>query len=736
MNLILMLPPISFLVILFVWSFVFAYKRKDPVTRSYLLFSGFCVAWTGLELLFYVPAFNGDEHIIMSMTVPFWTLLGVVFLYFTYQLLEKKTDWILGVSLIISLASMVITLMPGLVLYGFSRNYWGPAEIHDPVLHSLISLPGAASGGYGVFLIVAKYFSSKKRETRAIMGTLFLGGVITLPIIFMLNVILPNFFGLCNLPRYGSFTTSLFAILTFVAVRKNRFLIISLEQVAEDLFLNMRDGVILLDNGNKVRRINRAAALMLNVSGADVVDVDFKKILSSAGLSRGGQSNDLKIERDGKIMIIELSRPVNADVGEDYGRIIILRDVTEQRRAQKVLRQSRDLLEREVKERKTELRQAQRLEALVTLSGGIAHEFNNLLAAVIGFTTAAQDDLSVTHPVQEDLTEILRAARRAKDIVQQLLSLSDKCDPKPRKINIAHLATEAIKMLQLSRPENVRTNLNLENQNVGVFVDPSRLHQVLLNLITNAYHAMANLGGVLKLTVRSFDVDKDFAKCNSPLEPGEHVAVIIEDTGIGITPENLEKIFDPFFTTKAEGVGTGLGLATAMRIVQEYNGIVIVDSTMNIGTTFTVILPSFDYVANSILDSEATFIATGTEHILLVDDKQQVLKVGCRMLEPLGYMVTACSDPLEALEFFQKDPDSFDVMLTDLSMPKMNGLSLGREILAIKPDFPIVLLSGNLSVRDKEQAEKIGFNVMLTKPFTKAALAKGVRAALNLKEEM
>ena len=375
-----------------------------------------------------------------------------------------------------------------------------------------------------------------------------------------------------------------------------------------------------------------------------------------------------------------------------------------------------------------QLRQAQKMEAIGTLAGGIAHDFNNILGAMIGFTEMALYD-SPQPSAKRRLESALEACDRAKKLVAQILTFSRQSEQERRPLDVNIITKEAIKFLRSSIPSTISIDVNITSTPNTVFADPTQVHQILMNLCTNAAHAMRETGGHMTIGLERVDVDSTSLFHDPRLKPGQYVRMSVSDTGHGIDPSLIERIYDPFFTTKEVGQGTGLGLSVVYGIVKSYEGAINVYSEPGKGTTFKVYLPRIE-------ESETREIETprpvqgGTERILLVDDNETLIDVGRQMLESLGYDVTTRTNSLEALELFRAEPERFDLIITDMTMPNLRGDDLARELLKIRPDIPITICTGFSQMISEERAKDLGIRQFVMKPFSKRELANTVRKAL------
>jgi PAS domain S-box-containing protein len=427
--------------------------------------------------------------------------------------------------------------------------------------------------------------------------------------------------------------------------------------------------------------------------------------------------------KDGTSFPVRYSSAPLMEEGKVLGAVVTFRDITEQKR-----------IEAEKDRLKAQLAQAQKMEAIGTLAGGIAHDFNNILGIIMGYAEIADFALPLDSKVKQDIAEVLKATHRAKDLVTQILTFSRKQDQERRALLVVPVIKEALKLLRSSLPATIeiRQKLDLLQGEDLVFGDPTQIHQILMNLSTNAAHAMRERGGILAVTIAPVDFSLLSDGKAMELSPGKYLKLTVEDTGHGMDRTTLDRIFDPYFTTKGPGEGTGLGLAIVHGIVKSHNGAIIVFSEPGEGTTFHVYLPKLEREALS-LEAATTPIPRGSERVLLVDDEEGLANAVKQMLEHLGYRVTATGNSVEALILFRDQPEGFDLVITDYTMPGMTGTALAKEIMNIRPDFPIILCTGFSEKISEDSAKNIGIHALLMKPVTKRGIAEAVRRALDKK---
>jgi PAS domain S-box-containing protein len=384
-----------------------------------------------------------------------------------------------------------------------------------------------------------------------------------------------------------------------------------------------------------------------------------------------------------------------------------------------------------------QLRQSHKMEAIGTLAGGIAHDFNNMLAVIIGNAELALDDVEEPGP-KRNLDQILKAAERSRDLVKQILTFSRRSTGQGKAVKIVPLLRETYRMLRASLPSTIRMNLRIRTKSVTILADPSLVQQVVVNLANNAAHAMQENGGTLTIGLSSITLGSDFLP-DENMRPGRYLKLTVEDTGTGIAPDEQKRIFEPFFTTKGIGQGTGMGLAVVYGIVRGYNGMIEVESKVGKGSKFTVLLPQAD-ASSTIWEEEEKKEEVSPcprkEHVLFVDDEPGVMETTKTMLERIGCSVTALTDSSEALRMFTEKPGSFDLIITDQTMPDMDGLALTRGVLAVRKDMPVILCTGYSETVSQEKAIEAGVREFVMKPITKKEMAQAIRRVLEHGEDI
>ena len=396
------------------------------------------------------------------------------------------------------------------------------------------------------------------------------------------------------------------------------------------------------------------------------------------------------------------------------------------KRLEKEIKEHRQA-EKEKRRVETQLLQAQKMEAIGTLAGGIAHDFNNILTSIIGYSELGKARILQGDDATSDLDQIHNSGNRAKTLVQQIVTVGQRQDQEQRPIQLGYIVKEALGLLRAALPSTIEIREVIPKNTHIIHADPTQMHQVVMNLCTNAGQAMNKKGGTLEVKLENVSITEPEVN----LKPGPYVRLTVRDTGGGINPEVTKRIFEPYFTTKEKGEGTGLGLSVVHGIVVTHGGMITAESKPGEGSTFHVYLPRTEQPEKTPETNAQEPLPTGTERILFVDDEPVLLEMTRQMLERLGYEVVTANGSIEALELFRKDPDRFDLVITDMTMPKMTGIELARELLNIRPRIPIILCSGSIDQTLKGKAQAAGIREFMAKPISVRSIAQTVRKVLN-----
>ena len=496
-------------------------------------------------------------------------------------------------------------------------------------------------------------------------------------------------------------------------------LITAIEQGMDSVVITDKNGIIQYVNPGfeHITGYTKAEAIgeSLKILQSDRHDpLFYQEIWRTLTSGRAWQGHLINKKKDGTLFEEEVSiTPVRNDAGEIINHVVVKHDVTGQIKLEE------------------QLRQAQKMEAIGTLAGGIAHDFNNILVPILGYSELALHTLAPNDPLVADLQEITKAAKRAKDLVQQILSFSRQAPQERKPIQPQLLVKEALKLLRASLPSTIEIRQEIPAECGTVLIDPTQLHQIVMNLCTNAFHAMRETGGVLGVLLKEVTIEENNSVPSSELPPGKYVLIEVSDTGRGMDHETLSHIFEPYFTTKGKGEGTGLGLSVVHGIIKSYQGHITVYSEASCGSRFHVYLPKTTLESCTPESIHNETLPTGTERLLVVDDEEMVTSLLKKILVSFGYQVTTVGNSQEALAMIEQAPMAFDLLLTDLTMPHLTGFELARRVMTIRPDLPIILCTGFSELINKEEAQAVGIRAYLTKPVSGQELAQVVRKVLD-----
>jgi PAS domain S-box-containing protein len=502
------------------------------------------------------------------------------------------------------------------------------------------------------------------------------------------------------------------------------------------LYDSMMDAVVTYDMSSRITECNEVYLHMLGYEAEEILrltnrDITPEKwlpfeagIVSDQVLPKGFSDIYEKeyMRKDGSLFPVELRVfLLKDDEGKPFGMWAIVRDITERKRAE----EERNRFE-------LHLAQVQRIEAIGVLAGGIAHDFNNILSAIIGYAELCKVEMKKEGTAPTYVDQVIKASLRARELVQQILTFGRQTTQEMKPVMLSFIMKEALSLLNATLPSSIEIRQNI-NESGLVMSDPTQIHQIIMNLCTNAAQAMSKDGGTIEVLLDKVRIDDDPKSRDLDLSPGPYLRVTISDTGHGMSPDVRKRIFEPYFTTKEPGHGTGLGLSVVHGIVRNHGGNITCDSTPGKGTTFMVYLPEFEPEGaerECLVDNHPP---TGTERILFIDDEQVLVDLAKRMMEGLGYSLVAKTSSIEALELFRQDPDGFDLVVTDMTMPGLMGDQLAEKLLEIRKDIPIILYTGYSEHISDEKAKKIGIKKYIIKPLEIRELACSVRDVLDRK---
>jgi len=532
-------------------------------------------------------------------------------------------------------------------------------------------------------------------------------------------------------------------------------------------------GYITLSKKGSIHKSNLSFSELLSVERQDLItqllsvyiipeDQDiFYRHLRDLSESKIRQTCELCMQKKDKTLFdVRLESTIDSDeYGETSQYRTVIIDISEQKIAETALKKSKKDLEKQVKERtkkletanrqlkleieerklrkqektrlEEQLRRAQKMEALGTLSSGIAHDFNNILTSIIAYTQLLEmQEFADGEYVKNGLTQILESAYQARDLVKHIMLFNRKAELVKEPLMLDLVVLEVIKMMRASLPSTIHICKRINCGNCTVFADPVQMRQVLMNLCTNAAHAMV-AEGELEITLDMINIDTEHCRSMDDITPGKYVEMIIRDTGHGIIPENIHKIFDPYFTTKKPGEGTGLGLSITLGIIKKHCGAITVSSQVDQGTTFRVLVPCFLNQDTRPKEKNPIPIPHGDAVVLFVDDELSIATGVQMILEHLGYTIIFKTSGEQALKVFKKSPEKFDIVITDLTMPEMTGDTLAVEIKKIRPDIPVILCTGLPEETSDAIVSKYEVDAFIQKPYDKKKLVVSIQNAIN-----
>jgi PAS domain S-box-containing protein len=494
------------------------------------------------------------------------------------------------------------------------------------------------------------------------------------------------------------------------------------------------EGIILFDTDGAIKYVNPAIKTITghepqqligkNISALeeDELCAEFFRSIKDA-LARGEERRGhftLK-RQDGDFYEIDATLWSISDSSGAVNNAVLIGDVTHEAH-----------LERQ-------LRQAQRMEAIATLAGGIAHDFNNNLASIITCTEMARDDVPADSPLRELLDVVLKSSYRGRKLVKQILTFCCQGEQEKQPIQVEPILNECLNLMRASLPTSITVRSHLDEKPGAIMADPTQIHQIIMNLITNAGHAMRLKGGMLEVSLTNVGLDTASGTGGPDLPSGCYLKLTVKDTGHGMDAKTMERIFDPFFTTKNHSEGTGLGLSVVHGIVRNHGGGITVSSKAGYGSTFEVYLPRIERATNEETVEATSPPSGGNERILFVDDEEDVVFAGKKMLERLGYRVVVGRDGADALAIFREEPHGFDLVITDQTMPKMTGSELTRELMQIRPDIPVILCTGlgptAETALQRDDQDLSGIRQVAMKPLNRDELAEMIRRVLNRGDE-
>ncbi len=626
-----------------------------------------------------------------------------------------------------------------LVPFTDRRNKMPAVEVHAHLLNNLVDNTDIRPVGplvkwtFVTVLAVFCFFMFIKYGS--LSGTFI--GILSLLALTLTTIIAFAMFNIWLSPVSPYFSIGIsFLLAYFFNLQKMKTLLLQAKENWEESFNTINDAICIHDQDCNIVLANKAAEQTFGPPLLEFLKQRCHK--QSYGMSDSNDGFNPKIKEEvssEELFHPELNRYLEIKSFPQFdkahhrkGTVQIVRDITENKKSEK----KHQILQEQ-------LIQAQKMEAIGTLAGGIAHDFNNILAAVMGYTELTVLSLPEKSQLRTQLNHVLKASLRARDLVEQILTFSRQTsqDLQPQPVQIGLIIKEALKLIRSTFPSTIQLQLDLASDG-KVVIDPSQMHQIIMNLCTNAKHAMQQNGGILTVEMKNLDIEPhaEILGRVPDLQPGPYIRLAVKDTGYGMAPEVLKRVFEPYYTTKEKGVGTGLGLSMVHGITKNCGGTVILESNVGNGTSIYVYLPRTNTdqaLKKTKKGPMAQPAPTGVGRILFVDDEPELVALSRKILEHLGYQVVTKNNGIDALKEFKEKPNHFDVVVTDMTMPKMTGEKLAQELISIRPDIPIILCTGFNEQINEQKAKAIGIKAFLMKPLTVNQLAKTVRAVLGKK---
>jgi PAS domain S-box-containing protein len=536
-----------------------------------------------------------------------------------------------------------------------------------------------------------------------------------------------------KLIQYEGEPSILGIVIDLTEVKRSQEAILESQSRLSGIITSAMEAIITLDKHLRIQSFNPASETMFRCSESEALGQSIDRFIA---LPQSGMEHDFfgESERDAMTGVLESKTrtinairvngeafPIEASIskvasGKEEIYTIILRDITERMKAEEMQRNLQ-----------AQLLQSQKMEAVGSLAGGIAHDFNNILSVIIGNAELVKLKLGQSHRAMKHINEVISASDRAQELIQRILAFSRKQDSNYRPVRLHYILRECMKLLRASIPSTIEIKMDLPAHGPLVFADATQIHQVVMNLCTNAAQAMQGIDGKLLLRQKTVEYDDRAVLFHPDLKKGRYAVFTVQDSGVGIDAHTLKRIFEPFFTTKEPGKGTGLGLAIVQAIVKNHGGVTKVQSQVGKGTQVDIYLPIYEGEEESVQLEEIQGSLGGSERIMIVDDEPQLLEALTELLKGLGYRVSPFINPLDALKAFEHDPVGYDLLITDHTMPHMTGVVLANKIKNVRKDLPVILMTGYDQMKSSEELKILGIQTVLLKPFKKSFFGETLR---------
>lgn len=703
-----LIPSLFYLAIFFL---VFGQKRRSPTRTSFLFCSGFYFTTTFLEFLsrlnLSLPYVKTISHLMLLSFV----VLSASFVYFGYSVIHKKIDKVFYFIISIHVICILYSIVPNTLVFEYNSNggyyYTSPSKMTSLVLSITTVIPAF----YVICLMFIKFRSTNSDKDRKILKVILIG--VTLSILYGLFIIaiIPNIFPqLSYFHRFSSISTLIFLFSTYYAINKYLFLTINydeIEMVSKNLFINLKEGVVIIGKFGGVIQTNKAAK---DIFEEDINIKVLTEKLSDYSINNNylNESREISL-RNGNVKHLKITQTEIENYDDKkmtFGKLLILTDITNE-----------VLMHKERIELEDQLRHADKMRAIGQLAGGVAHDFNNQLAGIIGCADIIHDETKESDFLHNITHDIMSAAKRAGSLTDQLLAFARKGKYLSKELDLHKVINDTVSFLNRSIDKKIVLKTELEASNSFVTGDPYQLHNALLNIALNSRDAIDEKSGFIK-----------FKTSNS--NDGNWIILEISDNGCGIPSSIKNKIFEPFFTTKDIGKGTGMGLAAVYGIVINHNGKISFDSSKAKGTKFSVELNTIttnlqiSQKNDTVCTSKNNIPENMKQKILVIDDEQIVCKSTQIILETIGYQVNSFTSPIKALDFFKQNKNNIDIVILDIIMPKIDGYEMFYTMKKLSKSVKVILSSG-YSLDEKTQALlDNGANSFIQKPFDKSEILK------------
>ena len=723
MNYYLFFPFSSILINVFAWSYIYAQKQDTAVNKTCLIFLASLLGWVFCDFILWLPTPPSWKMPILKVACIFWIPSGFLFLNFTYAFLEKEKDFFYKVMFTGCVTAVLISLTTDWVILGHARTYWGEMALRGilfvPVILLLIT-PSTLFAYYLAFMKVIKGDNTKQKQQ---LTLLVLGVTISLSIALVCDVFFPAVLKVHDFIRMGSSGCGVISLCAFLAVVKYNFLSVGVEKVAKDLFENILDGIIVVNPEGHVLQINESAKGIFNVSDSEMKHLKISDLLADYDPTETYQNREIKIAREREERFLSVSQSIIEDYGVQLGKLIILRDFTDVRIADREKRRLRD-----------QLQKAQKMEVVGILAGGVAHDLNNILSGIINYPELILLHLPQESPLRPSIQAMHESGLRAAEVVEDLLTIARGVAITKEISNLnlmveAYLASAEHRGLRQTHPSiTFKKELDPDLLNVNC----SRIHVVkaLMNLVINACESTGGAPGTVTLSTMNRYLDEPL-KGYEQVRRGEYTVLSVSDDGPGIDSEDLERIFEPFYTKKKMGrSGSGLGLAVVWNMLQDHQGYKDVRSSEK-GTVFELYFPAERMaIAPPKKQLSSKDYHGNEEKILVVDDEARQRDIAFRLLTELNYHAATASNGEAAIEYVKRE--SFDLILLDMIMPGgMNGYETYAEIIKISPGQKAVLASGYAMTKEVHAAQALGAGKYLKKPYVMEKLGLAIKEELR-----